>query len=153
MTELYFAYGSNMYEPRLKARCDSTEFVCRGVLDGYRFCYPLFAEMTGGGIAGLEPDDNSFVEGVIYKITSRELLELDRIERTHLQAYVRRRVTIRSDNNATMKVWTYVSNNSGKRYPPTDEYRNFILQGAKLHQLSEQYQSFLRKISGCPLDS
>jgi len=149
MKEFYFAYGSNMFEPRLKARCGSTEFICRGVLDGYRFCYPLFAEMTGGGVAGLEPDDNSFVEGVIYQITPQELLDLDRIERTHLQAYFRRRVTIRTDNNSSMQVWTYVSNNSGKLYPPTDEYRDFILLGAENHQLSEAYQKFLRVVSGC----
>lgn len=149
MKEFYFAYGSNLFEPRLKARCDSSEFVGRGVLDGYRFCYPLFSERTGGGVAGIEPDANSCVEGVIYQITPRELLDLDRIERTHLQAYFRRRVTIRTDNNATMKVWTYVSNNSGKLYPPTDEYRDLILQGAENHQLSEAYQKFLRVVSGC----
>lgn len=77
----YFAYGSNMSEPRLSSRIGKVEIEGTYLLEGYRLVFNAGAEFLGP-FANLIKTGNSrdLVEGVIYKLTTKQLRNLDGFE-------------------------------------------------------------------------
>ena len=71
------AYGSNLAESRMKARCPSAEAVGTSVIHGYRL---LFKQSMTGAYATIEQDANSMVPVVVYKVTAEDEAKLDRFE-------------------------------------------------------------------------
>ena len=71
------AYGSNLNEQRMKARCPSAEAYGTSVINGYRL---LFKRSMTGFYATIEQDANSSVPVVIYHMTAADEARLDRYE-------------------------------------------------------------------------
>ena len=71
------AYGSNLDERRMKARCPSAEAYGTSVINGYRL---LFKRSMTGFYATIEQDANSAVPAVIYRMTLADEARLDRYE-------------------------------------------------------------------------
>lgn len=69
---LYFAYGSNMDEARMRARCPTALKVGTGSVGGWRVAERLYAD--------IEPKRGARVWGVVWAITPAELRMLDRAE-------------------------------------------------------------------------
>jgi hypothetical protein len=78
-TFLYFAYGSNMLAPRIERRCPSARMIGRASAAGYRLVWDK-AGRDGSGKAGMIPDPESLVEGVLYEIAADERRNLDVFE-------------------------------------------------------------------------
>ena len=71
------AYGSNLVEARMKARCPSEEAIGTSTIYGYRM---LFKHSCTGAYATIEQDANSYVPVVIYRMTAMDEARLDRFE-------------------------------------------------------------------------
>jgi len=71
--DLYFAFGANLNPHGMKERCPNAEFVCTHFLYGRRL---VFRE----GLADTVEDLESFVPGVLWKVTPQCVKALDRFE-------------------------------------------------------------------------
>lgn len=75
----YFAYGSNMLAPRMQRRCPSARMIGRASAAGYLLVWDK-AGRDGSGKAGMIPDSESLVEGVLFEIALDERRNLDVFE-------------------------------------------------------------------------
>ena len=134
-TILYFAYGSNMYGPRMKKRVPSAHFYDVARLPGY---YLAFRKLSRDGSAkcDLEPFEPQTVWGVIYCLDADERQYLDQAEGEGYRAVD---VTVAA-REGFIDVLTY------RAKPdwlidglPYDWYRDLVVAGAREHDLPEPY--------------
>jgi gamma-glutamylcyclotransferase (GGCT)/AIG2-like uncharacterized protein YtfP len=147
-TETYFAYGSNINMRQMKARCPSAEFAGQGMLVGYRLDFVLYSKgRWGGGVAGIVPETDGKVTGVLYQVSDSDLEKLDKIEGVPRSRYVRKRVSISKPDGTVVEAWTYVANPEiGGPFTPSLKYLETIIEGAKEHGLPEGYIREMEKL-------
>ncbi len=104
---LYFAYGSNLSEAQMLARCPGARPAGRGALRGYRLAFAGYSELWGGAVATLAPDPKGRVRGVLYELTPADLDALDRWE-GHPHYYRRVRATVTDGRRCEQRVHLYV---------------------------------------------
>jgi hypothetical protein len=79
MSFRYFAYGSNLWLPRMVARCASARFVSTAVVVSWRAVYDK-PSLDGSAKLNLRPDPESTVSGVVYEIDDGDRAALDAAE-------------------------------------------------------------------------
>ena len=65
---IYFAYGSNMDEKRMRRRCPSAQFLFIARLPGFRLAFTHYSTINRCGTADITPDKNCEVWGVVYQV-------------------------------------------------------------------------------------
>ncbi|WP_345790944.1 gamma-glutamylcyclotransferase family protein [Halonatronomonas betaini] len=129
----YFAYGSNMSSRRLKERIPSARSVTTARLNNYRFaCNKIGGDNTG--YANLEYDPESHVYGVVYKLQPDHFNTLDLYEGN----YQRKEVRVEAGSKK-LKAITYISDYTSNDLQVADWYQEYILNGAREHQLPAEY--------------
>ena len=146
---LYFAYGPNMDEQRVKAenRCPNARFIFNAILPGYRLVFTRRGADTGG--ADIAPDSHSRVWGVVYDITDSDRQRLDSREGVAQRSYRPREVLIHphGDIEQRVMVLTFIFSNPAEVYqPPSREYLDCILRGARRWSLPADYIAQLERI-------
>ena len=133
---LYFAYGSNLLRSQMQARCPGARVHSVVRLEGYELCFPMISfTRSGMGVASIRPNEDAYVEGVIYEMTADDFRRLDHYESEGTK-YRRDKITIPKLG----EVWTYFLRlDAGHHYPPSKEYLNAVIQGATEHGLSAEY--------------
>jgi gamma-glutamylcyclotransferase (GGCT)/AIG2-like uncharacterized protein YtfP len=104
---LYFAYGSNLSEAQMRARCPGARPAGRAALRGYRLTFAGYSTLWGGAVATLAPDPKGRVRGILYELTPADLDALDRWE-GHPHYYRRARATVTDGSRRERKVQLYV---------------------------------------------
>ena len=79
-TFLYFAYGSNMSERRLRDRVSSAKVIGTGVLHNYCLTFNKYSKKDGSGKCTIEWSESDKVYGVLFKINKDEECKLDKAE-------------------------------------------------------------------------
>lgn len=135
---LYFAYGSNMSTEQMASRCpDSVKFDL-GILSNYKFI------INSRGVASVIPIQNSSVEGIIWSISKKDEILLDRYEGVP-KTYSRKEINLISkSSNNFVKVLIYIANDNLKG-APKNNYLEKIIISAKINQFSKLYQQELKK--------
>lgn len=131
---LYFAYGSNMFSPRLRARCPSARFVTTAGAD----CHDLRFDKMGlddSGKGNLVPGPNGHhVHGALFELDASDTALLDGFEgpgyRRDDTFSVRRR-----DTGGEIVAATYIATSRRDGLRPFDWYLALILAGALEHGL------------------
>ena len=100
---VYFAYGSNMLESRMRERTPSAVALGVGILEGMRVVMNKKG-VDDSGKANLVEDPGSVVYGVLYKIDPSELPGLDSAE----GGYERRSVEV-VFGDEVVEAQTYIS--------------------------------------------
>lgn len=137
---LYFAYGSCMNFQDL-SRTVKAEFVTVARLPGWRLVFDLYSPVRSGGVADIVQDDESFVEGVIWKVP--DTLALDEREH-HPDVYRRFNTSVVEPSGRVWDVFTYqVVDKDEMEYQPTDLYAGLIWLAAQ-ERLSSEYCRVLR---------
>ncbi|KAB8072116.1 hypothetical protein BDV29DRAFT_178085 [Aspergillus leporis] len=80
----YFAFGSNMCLTQMASRCPGSTVVAKGVLRGHRW------QINERGVANVVPSKSgepSFVEGVLFTVSFKDIRTLDRSEGISKQFY------------------------------------------------------------------
>lgn len=137
---LYFAYGSNLLRSQMQARCPGARVHSVVRLEGYELCFPMISfTRSGMGVASIRPNEDAYVEGVVYAMTEDDFRRLDHYESEGTK-YRRDTITIPKLG----EVWTYFPRlDAGHHYPPSEEYLNAVIQGAIEHGLSDEYIAIL----------
>ncbi len=144
---LYFTYGSNLLWSQMQTRCPGARVHAAVRLEGYELCFPMISfTRSGMGVASIRPNQDAYVEGVLYTVTPDDLRRLDHYESEGTK-YRRNKITIPKFG----EVWTYLSRlDDGHHYPPSEEYLNAVIQGATEHGLSATYIQTLHAIRDRP---
>ena len=147
---LYFAFGANMDEERVKAgnRCPDARFIFNAVLPGYRL---VFTRRSGEdtGTADVTPDPAGRVWGVVYDLTDADRQRLDSREGAVQRAYRPKEVLVHphGDIEQRVMVLTYtISDPAGSHQPPSREYLTHLLGGARRWGLPADYIAELEQI-------
>lgn len=77
---LYFAYGSNLDAAQMARRCPSARAVCTARLYDCRLAFAGHSPAWGGAVATVVRLPGAHVDGVVYRLSTRDLAALDRIE-------------------------------------------------------------------------
>jgi hypothetical protein len=121
MTFRYFAYGSNMWAPRMRSRCPSARVVGTAILQGWQRVYDK-PSVDGSAKLNIRREPSSSVPGVVYEIDPLERHLLDRAEPRY------RPIT-------TPVGLTYAYEGEATRKPPFGWYVDLVVAGARSHGL------------------
>lgn len=141
--ELYFAYGSNMSPPRLRARLPSVQGYGAARLDGHALAFHK-SGTDGSGKCDIPECARSTVFGVVYEIARDDLAVLDRIEGVGV-GYEREMIQIRCAGER-LTAHTYKATRIDPDLRPFSWYRQHVLAGALAAGLSDAYVSAIRGV-------
>jgi len=141
----YFAYGSNMDLDRMRGRCPSARFLFIAMLPQHKLAFTRKCN-KGTGVSDIVSDENSDVWGVVYLIDDTEVGKLEKAEgyepRRESNAYNRIEIRVYADGNLEQPhtAIAYVVNVKEVNVPnPSQEYKNYIVNGARFWHLPEVY--------------
>lgn len=129
-TLLYFAYGSNMNLNQMAFRCPDAEVVDTVRLEGYRLAFRTNG--GGNGVATILPEADSFVDGVLWRISERDEQHLDHYEGFPF-LYGKEPVTVTDQDGVRREIMAYTMNSPYKEVPamPSKAYLEGILNGCR----------------------
>ena len=138
----YFAYGSNMNPERMKQRIGWSPPSRGAVLQDYQLMFDK--QSNDGGKANIRPHEGAVVEGVLYLLEEKDLLEMDSFEGVADGHYRRDSIAVMTESEGLCRVVTYIAQITGPEIPPTRAYLGHLLAGRDL--LSPKYLKNLEKL-------
>lgn len=160
--EFYFAYASDLMEQRVrKGSSSAATSLGPASLAEHMFEYAIESPVWRGGVADLVPAPPPAVAwGLLYKFPKADIPKLDKQKGISSgdPKYKKVFVTVRlASDQAELAAFTYVlhdakrimdgSTASGaKRFPPSVQYRNCIVKGARQAGLPASYVALLEGI-------
>ena len=147
---LYFAYGSNLNEQRVKAanRCPNARFIFKAILPGHRLVFTRNGD-AGNCAADAIPDPSSLVWGVVYDITDSDRRQLDAHEGVAIRAYRPKEVMVhpQGDIEQRVVVLTYRASDAADALEaPSRECLDHLLSGARRWGLPDDYIAQLERL-------
>jgi ribosomal protein S18 acetylase RimI-like enzyme len=125
MSFLYFAYGSNLWPPRLRSRCPSTQVVTTARLKGWSLHWDK-PSVDGSAKLNIRPEANASVTGALYEIEDGERQALDEAEPLYSP------IVVEVDGGRAL---TYTYEGSATEELPYDWYLALVEAGARHHGL------------------
>ena len=147
---LYFAFGSNLDEARLRIHCPSARFVLPARLPDHRLAFSIESKRNWhGGVADIVPRAGDEVWGALWTIAGEHGRVLDEQEGVFRDppAYRRYRVTVAttSADSVTCRSYQVVSPDA-RGFAPSPAYLDTILRGARACGLPAHYIAQLEAI-------
>ena len=141
----YFAYGSNMLTARLADRVPSTRPIDRAVLPAWELTFGKQGS-DGSAKCTVVREEDSAVHGVLFHIDASERHLLDRAEGLGY-GYEIEDFTVRLDGNP-VDAFAYVATHDyiDTSLAPFHWYHALVLEGAREHDLPEDYLEWLESI-------
>jgi len=143
---LYFAYGSNMYSPRLCERVPSAEFVDVAHVPGYMMVFRKRGR-DGSGKCDLEPLENATTWGVVYRLSRDDLSALDEAEG---EGYRRTDLLVTTPEGFLETVTYRAKADWIVDDRPYEWYLALVLAGAREHELPPAYVAGLEQTDTRP---
>jgi gamma-glutamylcyclotransferase (GGCT)/AIG2-like uncharacterized protein YtfP len=141
---MYFAYGSCMSERDFRRTVPHFEVMGRAVLDDYRLAFTRYSSGRQGGVADIVPSPGDRVEGVLYKISSRYVKDLDWREGVPAGVYRREYIDVQHNGQLVSALTYVVVEKQLDEIAPSESYASIILdEGTSL--LSPQYIEQVRR--------
>jgi len=123
VSQLYFAYGSNLPLAAMEGRCPHSKPFSAGTLSGYTMVF------GPGGYADVRPDPNGVVQGALFEIEDADLRRLDFYE-GYPRLYTRFIAPIACDDCVPSAiVYRMVPDLSDQFSIPNDRYLQVMLEG------------------------
>jgi gamma-glutamylcyclotransferase (GGCT)/AIG2-like uncharacterized protein YtfP len=135
----YYAYGSNLATRYLRRYCPSASFVMRAELPNFQVEFRHYSENRQGGISSIIEAPGQMVQGVIFDIPEAELLELDLLESVPEGLYRRETFLVLGEDGQWHGAELYRVSNPTGPYPPSKDYVEDMIEGAREHGLPSGY--------------
>lgn len=144
---LYFAYGSNLYPPRMRARVPSADVVAAGRVPGFRLAFRKSGR-DGSAKCDLEAAPEATVWGALYRFAAADQPALDAAEGP---GYYIDRVTVTTPEGL-VEAFTYRARRDwiDATAVPYDWYRDLVVAGARAHDFPEMYVAAVAGIDAVP---
>lgn len=147
---VYFAYGSNMSTARLRERTPSCRPLGLATLPGYSLRFHKRSKDGSGKCNAFETGSaDDAVIGVLFSFDPKERPKLDKAEGVG-NGYEHANVTVVNDEGRRRKVLTYVATPAyiDDGLKPYDWYKDFVLAGAREHELPNEYvETFIGSVA------
>lgn len=126
-----------MNQNHFKKRCPDSKFLKIIKLLNYKFVLDV------NGLGSIIPFKDSYVEGVLYKISNEDMNVLDEFEGLNYNIYKKEFLDILI-NNSYSKVLVYISLNSNNSLIPYYNYMESIIKLAEDYNFSKEYIEYLK---------
>lgn len=137
----YFAYGSNMHVADMAARCPGARAISTALMRDYAI------GVTRDGYVGIAPRRGRRVHGVVWQVTPRDLVALDRYERAGTRSYRPRTVPLIVAGRI-VRALVYCAAVPMDRSRPRRDYLGRTVLGAALSWgLSDRYVAELARLA------
>lgn len=143
----YFAYGSNMNQEQLLARGAKPKVVAAAKLADHQLAFFDYSGVWDGAEETVLPAPGHDVWGVVYELSPADRERLDNAQDARLDgsgAYFHSPVKVTDQEGKVYTVLLYKKNKLGDPRKPSQEYLNFIVQGAVDRLLPSGYVETLR---------
>lgn len=139
---LYFAYASNLKTSVVEERLGSKVQNClSGRLQDYGFRFNG-KNQDGTARANIIFSESEDVFGIVYQIEEKFRDKLLQTEPGYELVILSVET---SDGN--IEAFTFISDSGDDNLHPSKDYLNTVLQGAREHQLPEEYTDFIRSLA------
>jgi gamma-glutamylcyclotransferase len=145
VSDLYFAYGSNLKATRMNQRVPSASPVSIAMLRGWQLTLDKRA-LDGSGKANLMGEVGARVWGFVYRIESARWSDLDRFE----PGYIRTEVEVVADDGRRFAAQAYIASVPPAELAAFDWYKALIVEGAREHRLPTDYVAELEALAARP---
>jgi gamma-glutamylcyclotransferase len=144
VTDLYFAYGSNMAAETMARLCPGHRFAGVAELRGHRLAFTRRSLRTGTGVADIVPAAGHSVWGVLYELDDAMIATLDEKEGNGW-AYERGPVEVHRDGDPqALDALAYrVIAREDAEVRPSREYLHGLLGAARERALPDRYVAAL----------
>ncbi|WP_108650227.1 gamma-glutamylcyclotransferase [Dongshaea marina] len=135
----YFAYGSNMSIPRLRARLPDATPIETYQLSKHRLCFHKVGQ-DGSGKCDIQYTGQAedYVLGVLYELNPDDKKELDQIEGLG-KGYAEKEVELSSMTGQHCTAWSYYAIQTKPGLKPFSWYKQHVLFGAEQAGLPASY--------------
>lgn len=133
-----FAYGSNLDEAQMQARCPSARVLGRAQLVGHALVFGGHSGRQGGAVASVVRNAGQAVDGLLYTLSEIDLRTLDRFEGT---PWVYERVTrvVTTAHGVQQRAFVYVlSTRRPAPLRPAPSYLAVILLAYARHRFDPE---------------
>lgn len=137
---LYFAYGSNMSQRRLRQRVPSAQKVSVATLPGHRLVFHKKSETDRSAKCDAYPtlDSNEVVIGILFELDRSEKLLLDCAEGLGV-GYEDRAIGVFLEDESLYEAFAYFAICIDPSLKPYHWYKEHVLRGAVENSLPERY--------------
>lgn len=144
----YFAYGANMHDSAFRERRRMRPLEWRpGRIKGYRLRFNLEGRPKGKAApANIEPDPQAEIWGVLYRLTRRDLLQLDSTEGVPGRRYWQVWTEAEDVDGNRMTAVTYMARGNAADGRPSLRYLTLLRNGARAHRVPEHWVRFLDEV-------
>jgi len=145
----YFAYGSNMNPQQMAARCPHASVVVIASLADHQIAFFGYSAIWDGAQETVLPASGHNLWGVVYQLSASDRESLDDAQDARMDgsgAYFHSPASVSSNDGTVYKVLLYKKASQGSPQKPSQEYLDFIVQGAQQRQLPSAYIQSLRQI-------
>ncbi len=141
----YFAYGANIHDSAFQDRRGMRPLEWRpGRVRGYRLRFNLEGRPKGKAApANICPDMGAEVWGVLYRITRAGLVQLDATEGVPGRRYRHVWLDAEDIGGHPLRVVSYIADGLAVDGNPSLRYLTLLRDGARAHDLPEQWLHFL----------
>ncbi len=144
MDVLYFAYGSNMCLPRLRARLPSVQSVGSAILCGYELRWHKKGSDGSGKCSIVHVGGDEVVHGALFSIPKTEKPSLDRVEGS---GYGNITVSVESTwGDVTAETYKAHESAIDDAALPYSWYKTLVVSGAESQGLPPAYVDALRLV-------
>lgn len=142
---LYFAYGSNLLQDRLRARCPSAQFYCVGRTDGEALDFSKVGSDGSGKATIKRVSQKESVLGAIYEIETGEIPSLDAAESGY---NIENNYIVYDRDNLPIQTFTYRAQQEliDQNVKPFKWYMDLIIAGAVEKKFPKIYISNLKNV-------
>jgi gamma-glutamylcyclotransferase (GGCT)/AIG2-like uncharacterized protein YtfP len=119
----YFGYGMNTHPDQMATRCPDATLVGVAYLDNYRLVFRNHAD--------IEIDTGSSVCGVLWEVSDKDMIALDRLE-GFPRYYLRQRVLVETTTESYV-AWVYSMEDQDYEMTPSQSYYDMCTAGYKHH--------------------
>jgi gamma-glutamylcyclotransferase (GGCT)/AIG2-like uncharacterized protein YtfP len=146
VSELYFAYASNMASETMERLCPGHRFAGIAELRDHRLAFTRRSIRSGTGVADIVRADGQSVWGVLYELDAAMLAVLDEKEGNGW-AYRRDLVSLTDTRGEQLEALAYsVIAKEPDEVRPSPEYLRGVLDAARERLLPEPYIAALAAI-------
>lgn len=139
----YFAYGPNIFTPRLESKLGSrVKLVMSYVLGGYELTFNCGD--ADNAYANIVSNEDGFVEGILYELTHKQMSDLDKLEKVP-DLYVKKYMVL--NDNVIMYFHHSINAEYFTTKKPNLWYLMTMLHGCKLNHLDDTAESLRMYIS------
>lgn len=145
----YFAYAGNMNLSQIKMSCASPKKVAVAKIDDHKLEFYDYAKMWDGAQETLTPEPGSEVWGVIYELNMPDTDKLDLWHNVKFDGsgfYFHSPAKATAADGTQYDVLFYKKNQLVKAAPPSRQYVEYIVKGARESGLPEDYIARLEAV-------